>query len=86
MLQPSSYYSYNAHYATKCVEGENKKMVEQKVVNTVLAVAVTLAAIPIVQGFIDDANLSGGLALLANLVPLVMIFGIVGFAAGAFRR
>lgn len=66
--------------------GEKNKMVAANVLNTVLAVAVTLAAIPIVEGFITDANLTGGLALIAGLIPLVMIFGIVTVATKGLVR
>ena len=60
-------------------------MVAGKIIDTVLAVAITLAAVPIVQGFITDANLTGGLALIAGLVPLILVFGIVSVASGKFR-
>ena len=61
-------------------------MVLNQTMQTVLAVGVTLASIPVVQAFITDANLTGGLALIAGLVPLIMIFGVTRIAAGTVGK
>ncbi len=61
-------------------------MASDKMVDNVLGVGIALALIPVIDGFITTANLTGSLALVASLIPLVIIFGLVKASSSAFRK
>jgi hypothetical protein len=50
-----------------------------KLIESVIVIAMAFYMIPVLQTAITDANLTGALGAIANLVLVVFVFGIVYF-------
>ena len=48
-----------------------------KLILSFFAIIVGVALIPIIQGFVTDANVTGSTATLVSLIPLFFAIGIV---------
>jgi hypothetical protein len=57
-----------------------------KLIESVIVVAMAFYMIPVLTAAIADANLTGALGAIANLVLIVFVFGIVYFVVKAILK
>jgi hypothetical protein len=57
-----------------------------KLIESVIVVAMAFYMIPVLQAAITEANLTGALGAIANLVLIVFVFGIVYFVVKAILK
>ena len=56
----------------------------KQILGGVIGIVVSVMCIPTIQSGITAANLTGTLAIVATLIPLVFVFGIVNLSVNAF--
>jgi hypothetical protein len=57
-------------------------MAVNKFLSALITVAVGVLMLPVVQGFIDGANATGGTQTLLSLIPIVWVIACVSVAVG----
>jgi len=64
----------------------NVESMSAELITGIIVVAFIFALVPIVQVFIDDANLTGASATLASLVPFILVAVGILVVVGLIRH